>query len=80
MARGWESKDVESQRDLAADRESHRPADPVRQARELQLASLELSRRRVQADLAAATHPRRREQLELALRHLEEQIDKLEQP
>jgi hypothetical protein len=36
--------------------------------------SLELSRTRVLKDLGSATHPRRREQLEAALRHLNEKL------
>ena len=39
--------------------------------------SLELSRKRVVADLENATHPRRREQLESALRHLDEKLANL---
>lgn len=39
--------------------------------------SLELSRTRVRKDLESATHPRRREQLEAALRHLTEKLDAL---
>ena len=38
------------------------------------MRDLELSRKRVLGDLQATTHPRRREQLEAALRHLEQKF------
>jgi hypothetical protein len=80
MSRGWESKSVESQMEEAALRRAAPKRTPptaeqvrIRAERE----SLELSRKRVLADLEAATHPRRREQLESALRHLEDKIAKI---
>jgi hypothetical protein len=39
--------------------------------------SIELSRTRIVKDLEAATHPRRREQLEAALRHLDQKLAEL---
>jgi hypothetical protein len=44
------------------------------QARRREMDGLELSRARVLRDLAAATHPRHREMLEAALKHLDEKI------
>ena len=77
MSRGWESKDVESQMEEAAARRSA-SKHPTPTAEELRLKaereSLELSRKRVLGDLEAATHPRRRQQLEAALRHLERKL------
>lgn len=74
MARGWESKDIESQQEL---REvSRRPAQ-IMSERERELQSLELTRVRVAADLARATHPRHRMQVEDALAHLDAQIARL---
>ena len=76
MARGWESKAVASQIEAAQTEHSQgtgRP-DPQVQARRRELDGLELSRTRVLRDLAAATHPRHREMLEAALKHLEEKI------
>ena len=74
MARGWESKSVEDQQEAAAARRA--AAAPTVSAEELALrqkrASIELSRTRVQHDLDAATHPRRRAQLEAALKHLDQ--------
>jgi hypothetical protein len=75
MARGWESKDIESQREQAADRAARGPAESdAERAWRLELESLELTRRRIQADLEAAAHARRKEQLTLALSHLEDRI------
>jgi len=64
MSRGWESKSVESQMEDAASERQ----------------SLELSRTRVLNDLAATTHPRRREQLLAALSHLDQKLAALDQP
>jgi len=77
MSRGWESKSVESQMEEAAQRRAAPKQTPLttEQVRiKAERESLELSRKRVLADLEAATHPRRREQLESALRHLNEKI------
>ena len=71
MARGWESKDIESQQEL---REEAR--QPVRMitAQDQERHSLELTRKRVANDLDRATHPRHRQQIEGALAHLDAQI------
>jgi len=42
--------------------------------------SLELSRTRVLKDLESATHPRRREQLQAALHHLDQKLAALGKP
>lgn len=78
MARGWESKSVESQQEsAAAARAGSSPRDDP-QARmrrqEQERGDLELSRTRILRELAAAVHPRHREQLEAALRHLDSKI------
>jgi len=77
MSRGWESKDVESQMEEAASRRAaaHQTplsSDQIRTRTERE--SLELSRTRVLKDLESATHPRRREQLEAALHHLNQKL------
>lgn len=83
MARGWESKDVESQQELAEERRrlaaqpKLAPADLERQSA---LDKLMLDRRRVAADLERARHPRHREQLTQALAHLDQQILGLQAP
>ena len=79
MARGWESKSIESQIEAAAARKTeHRPAltqEQIRLQRERE--SLELSRKRVLHDLETATHPRYRQQLEAALQHLDRRLKEL---
>jgi len=79
MARGWESKDIESQ--VAASEEpkvkSAGPKTPEQIAREIQRKDLQLSRTRVVNDLANATHPNHRKSLEAALAHLEKKIAEL---
>ena len=76
MARGWESKSVESQIEAAESRSSRaRPelsADQLRIQRERE--SLELSRTRVLQDLAAATNPKYRELLNRSLCYLDEKL------
>jgi len=80
MARGWESKSVESQIEDAgvslglAPVESLSPEQRVtRQKRD----SVELSRRRVLQDLGAARSEMRRTALERALAFLDEELKKL---
>jgi len=77
MARGWESKAVEEQRETPA-QPSARRARPVRSPEELERArkreELQLARKRMLADLAAARHPRHRELLERTVAELEERI------
>ena len=80
MARGWESKDVESQ--VEANRapeqkapSSHKSAEQVQ--REQQRKDLQLSRTRILNELASATHPNHRKSLEAALAHLEKKIAEL---
>jgi hypothetical protein len=78
MARGWESKSVESQiedADLRSDR--NEPLTPEQREIRRKRESLELSRRRVLQDLAAARSEVRRTALEHALAFLDEEIRKL---
>lgn len=82
MARGWESKSVESQIE-DADRRSQRGESltPEERERQQKRAGLELSRRRVLADLAGSAAARsdvRRASLEQALAFLDEEIRKLD--
>jgi hypothetical protein len=82
MARGWESKSVESQMESARERATAvRRAALDREQMELERerASLELSRTRVLQDLANATHPRYREMLQRSLDFLNEKLAKIEQ-
>jgi hypothetical protein len=78
MARGWESKSVESQiedADLRADRND--PITPEQREIRRKRESLEMSRRRVLQDLEAAGSPVRRASLGHALAFLDEEISKL---
>ena len=78
MARGWESKNIESQQEEAQRR---RPAvaasTPEERARDARRRSLELARARAAADLARATAPAHRTMLEQALADLDRQIGEL---
>jgi len=78
MARGWESKSVESQIEDAGAR-SAQGAFLTSEQREIQRKrdSLEMSRRRVLRDLEAAQSPLRRISLEHALAFLDAEIRKL---
>ena len=78
MARGWESKSVESQIEDAGRlqvKQGSATLDDLRRQRELE--SLESSRRGIVANLAAAQSPVYRAALQNALAHLDEQIAKL---
>jgi hypothetical protein len=74
MARGWESKNIESQQEERErdDRASGVSAEEA--ARNARRRTLELARARAAADLAAATSPAHRAMLEAALRALDEQL------
>ena len=78
MARGWESKDIESRQELAEESARQREAAARVSPVDLQRESLLLTRRRVETDLTRATHPRHRAQLEAALAHLDAELAKLQ--
>jgi len=81
MARGWESKSVEDQLDAAdAARQDRAERHLSAQQRERQAKkeSILLSRAQILARLKAATNARYRAQLELALKHLDQQLKDLE--
>lgn len=80
MARGWESKSVESQMDEMERRRG--PAERERQTEEQlrrlrERESIELSRTRVLREMEETVHPRRREQLQAALEYLDGQLEQL---
>ena len=78
MARGWESKSVESQIEDAESRSNRREAlTPEQRQIEQRRQGLELSRRRVQRELEATRSAARRAALEQALAFLDEEIRKL---
>ena len=78
MARGWESKSVESQQDDAVRPKDVRPAlTPEEQERLVRRRTLELSRARLAADLDRASAPPHRRMLERALAELDAQLESL---
>ena len=80
MARGWESKSIEDQVAAAeAAREARaKPHISTKERETLERErSLLLSRAQVRARLASATNPNYRQQLERALKHLDEQLEGL---
>jgi hypothetical protein len=78
MARGWESKNIESQQEEAARaRQQPKAMTPEEQARQSRRRSLELARSRAQADLDRATVPAHRDMLRQAIAALEEQLSSL---
>ena len=77
MARGWESKSVEAQIELAESRRSLKNAVvvPAEEAQRIKKReSLLLSRTRVLHDLQSANNPRYRAILQSALKHLDEKL------
>jgi len=75
MARGWESKAIEAQQEVASTRPEPRPAvAPHQAARRARLATLTLARARATADLEAATAPAHRTMLQQAIADLDRQI------
>ena len=80
MARGFESKSVQSQWQDAeverAARKRKRPEDRETMERRKHRESIELSRRRVERELAETRSDRRREQLQAALAHLDGELKK----
>ncbi|HEY8020045.1 MAG TPA: hypothetical protein VIH93_03035 [Thermoanaerobaculia bacterium] len=81
MARGWESKSVESQiEDAAAGAKEREALTAEQRAARQKRDGLEMSRRRVLQELAAARSALRRTSLEQALAFLEAEIVKLTPP
>lgn len=83
MARGWESKEVESQIEAAETRaaEAAKPRlTPEQLARQREIDSLNLSRTRVLHDIETSTNPRYREMLQRSLAFLDEKIGRMTEP
>jgi hypothetical protein len=77
MARGWESKAVESQIEAAAARSEQSRVNQLEAAQislQRERESLELSRTRVLQDLAKAENPKYKEQLQRSLMFLDEKL------
>jgi len=80
MARGWESKSVESQIEEAAANRAARTKpriDPAETERLRTRGSLELARKRVLHELSTNTNPRREEMLRASLKYLDDKISEL---
>ena len=78
MARGWESKSVESQQDdraAAAAAKARGPVSADEAARLAKRQTLELALTRARADLETATHPSHRHMLEAAIAALTSQLE-----
>ena len=77
MARGWESKSVEAQMELAESRRRDSERTRLSQEalnRQRERESLQLSRTRVMRDLISAKSGHYRESLEAALNYLDKKI------
>jgi hypothetical protein len=77
MARGWESKSVESQIDAAEERAALAKLPkltPEELDRNRERESLQLSRKRVLHDIETSQNPRYRATLQAALKHLDEKL------
>ena len=81
MARGFESKAVESNRQDAEDARASRGRGERIDIHEIERRQkregLELSRRRIVNELESATNERRRESLRAALAHLDSELAKI---
>ena len=77
MSRGWESKDVESQQEEAARRESVPELTPAERIRLASRHGLDLEQTRLERELELAAHPRHKELLKAALNHVLGQLAKL---
>jgi len=81
MARGWESKAVESQIEAAENRNANKsrvPLTPEQLTKQRERESLELSRQRVMDDLSSAQNPKYRTLLEQSLQFLDEKLRSLD--
>jgi hypothetical protein len=78
MARGFESKSVESQQEEAQRAKSMKPAlSAEEQARQSRRTGLELALAQTQAEITAACKPAHREMLKLKLEAIQAQIEGL---
>lgn len=78
MARGWESKSIESQQDDAGRKPAGKPELTAEQRAQLQKkAGLELALAETQAQLVAACRPAHREMLQLRLAAIQAQLKDL---
>jgi hypothetical protein len=79
MARGWESKSIESQQEDAQAAKARKPAlTPEQRVRAERRTTLRLALSRAQAELQAACQPAYRDMLRLKLQTLQQQLAELE--
>jgi hypothetical protein len=79
MARGWESKSVESQQDLALERSQRKQPGltPAQMEHDTKRDSLELQRKRILRELGTCRNDRVRKTMEDGLAFLNSQLDGL---
>ena len=77
MARGWESKSVESQQDTERS-EKHEALTPEQRETKQKRSSLEMSRRRILNEIETTRSAVRRTSLEQALAFLDDELGKLD--
>ena len=77
MARGWESKSVESQQDAQSSSERGDGMTPEQRRRKLKRESVEMSRRRVLQEIETTRSEVRRASLEQAMAFLDQQLEEL---
>ena len=77
MARGWESKSVESQQSEPEPKSAKGPRTPEELERARKREGLELSKARITRELETATSPVHRAALTNALEYLEAELAKL---
>lgn len=82
MARGWESKSVESQQELARNEQSSQRKNLSEQDKQAlhEREGLQLSRARVMKQIEASTNERYTKVLREALEELEQKIASLDRP
>ena len=78
MARGWESKSIESQQEDASQKVAARPAyTPEQREIASRKAALEMALAQTHAEMGAACRPAHREMLGLRLAAIKAQIEEL---
>ena len=79
MARGWESKSIESQQEDARAKQTRGPALTAEErARAERRTSLQMALARAQAELQAACQPAHRDMLRLKLEALQQHLAELD--
>jgi hypothetical protein len=79
VARGWESKSIESQQEDAQAARARKPAlTPAERDRAQKRTSLQLSLARAQAELQAACQPAYRDMLRMKVETLQQQLAELD--